>query len=83
VYQLAIEVVGLFIIICQDLAPRATRGVGSILEPLAPVVDQQLPCHVRPAGNRLGPSQRCSEERRVPTRVHLVLLQQEEYHPGG
>jgi hypothetical protein len=45
----------------------ATRGVGSIFEPLALIVQQQLPCHLCTTGSRLGPSQRCSEERGVPS----------------
>jgi hypothetical protein len=73
----------LFIIISQDLAPWATRGVGSIFEPLAPIVHQQLLCHLRMAGSRLRPSQHCSEEWRVPPGIHPILLQQEECHPRG
>jgi hypothetical protein len=52
---------GLLIIICQDLAPRAPRGVNSVLEPPTPVVHQQLSCNMHIAGNRLGRSQRWSE----------------------
>jgi hypothetical protein len=33
--------------------------------------------------NQLGSSQCHSEEGRVPPGVHLVLMQQEEYHLGG
>jgi hypothetical protein len=65
----------MFIIIYRDLAPQATCGVSSTLEPHAPVVHQQLSRHMRAARSRLGCSQRCSEERRVPPGVLPVLLQ--------
>jgi hypothetical protein len=67
--------VGLFVIICQDLAPRAPHRVSPILELDAPAVHQQLLCHMHLTVSRQGPSQRCLEEGRVPPGVHPTLLQ--------
>jgi hypothetical protein len=38
---------------------------------------------MRTLRSRLGPSQRCPEEGRVPLRVYPAFLQQEKYHPRG
>jgi hypothetical protein len=63
VYQFAIEAAG---------------GDSYVMANYLPVVHQQLPCHLRMAKSQLGPSQLCSEERRVPLGIDPVLLQQEE-----
>jgi hypothetical protein len=71
------------IIVGQNMAHGAFHKIGSIVVRLVPTVHQQLLGHVHVARCRMGPSQYCTKERRVPTGIYIALLQQEKHHPGG